>query len=660
MKLLYLWVEEYRILKDIELNFDSNIRFSYDKKNDELRRIKPKNEIPEKFFSLNNAAKNVVESVSAIIGNNGSGKTTLFNLISRTLWNDVNVNFILIFKKGEDSWLHIKRSGEYYKIKEFDQGEVFNLKDKNDTFFDLKNENRQNEKPFALIYHSQYFNPQGSFWVDNSTIDISTTYLIENDHKRYYNTGTVLEGEAPLQNKIKAHSAMELIRNADFLNRVNSWEEKNNKKLDFGFNFPSGVVVEINEDEEKIFLSEVSKKADDQKKRIIDDLIKLFDKEQTTKDKNKIFIYNISKALLLNYLRGNGSLSTSNSKPIIDYYKELENYLKKAKNWWSVFNNYFKKMAEQQLKLGDQSINHSDSRAAYALKMINFLKNLTDAKYYETYQFDRIVFDLKEQEDLKKFEEFTKIYFKTNTITHYMLFKWRPGISAGEQSHLNIFSRLIKTFSTDLNSKYNDKNFLVFFDEIETTLHPEWQRMLVKNIIKFFEEFFEKKEKDLQKHVHLIFATHSPILLSDIPVGNCCFLKREQGTFDTRVVENENETAFGSNIYNLYKSSYFMENGLTGLFAEEKINKVFSILNKDSNHINDAEKDYCQKTIANIGETIVKEAIKRKMSDKFKENIDEKIKCLENMIKSTDEKTKYLENEIKKLKEMKNDTDKNS
>lgn len=669
MKLLYLWVEDYGILKDAEFNFDSNIRFHYDCEKNELKRIEAKNEIPKNFFSLNNSAGNVVESVSAIIGNNGAGKTSVFRLINRVLWNDVGINFIFIFKteqeKGEkqDGWFYFKTSGEYYKIKEFNSGEVLNLKDKNDSFVDLKKNNRQDEKPFTLIYHSQFFNPQEYDWVGDSTIDISTTHLMTNDYEWYYNTGTVLKGKTPPHNKLKAHSAMEFIRNINFIKKVIEWEKKG-RKFDFGFNYTAGVTLKINEDEEAILTYQM-KKGLKEISDCFDDFKKIYKNElpvSETTEKNKvsreIFLFNLSKSIIFNFLRGNASVLKPSSVTI-NYWRKLQETLdeekqKNSASWRKVFNNYFTKMSTPfdvtvKKESGEEKVKYSDNKASMILDIMKIFEKIPDN--YFTYLGGDIRFDFLTAEGLNSegfdlFKKIINLYFETNTITHYMLFNWYPQISAGEQSYLNIFSRFISIFETDWTTRYNYKDLIIFFDEIETTLHPEWQRTLVKNLIKFFEEFFieddHKKHNIEPKHIHLIFATHSPILLSDIPVGNCCFLKREEGTFITKVEENKNTTAFGSNIYNLYRDSFFMKNGLMGLFAEEKLKEVFDIFKKNAADITEIERDFCKKVIANIGEAIIKRELERKLLSNLNE----------------DERIKYYENEIRKLKEKQNDSDK--
>jgi len=138
------------------------------------------------------------------------------------------------------------------------------------------------------------------------------------------------------------------------------------------------------------------------------------------------------------------------------------------------------------------------------------------------------------------------------------------GLSAGEMSFLTLFSRLYDYFlwlDREVGENEWERNQILFLDESETTLHPQLQRQLVSYIIEFFEHFVPRVK------VHVIFATHSPILLSDIPKGNCCFLG------ETIAIDGLTNT-FGANIFDLYRIPFNMTTGTVGAFAEAKVNSA--------------------------------------------------------------------------------------
>ena len=121
MKLLYLYVRQFKCLKNREFNFDSNIRFHYDvgtgKVDCEERHV-----VPEAFWTSDDSKsfrhdKVPVEAVSAIIGENGTGKTSiaalLHDLLSGSRYDEENeaegVNAILILL--QENKLLVKISG---------------------------------------------------------------------------------------------------------------------------------------------------------------------------------------------------------------------------------------------------------------------------------------------------------------------------------------------------------------------------------------------------------------------------------------------------------------------------------------------------------------------------------------------------------------------
>ena len=69
----------------------------------------------------------------------------------------------------------------------------------------------------------------------------------------------------------------------------------------------------------------------------------------------------------------------------------------------------------------------------------------------------------------------------------------------------------------------------------------------------------------------LVMATHSPIMLSDIPREHVLYLRNIEG--ETQVEQREVRT-FGSNIHTLFRDAFFLNKGTMGSFAERKINEV--------------------------------------------------------------------------------------
>ncbi len=121
---------------------------------------------------------------------------------------------------------------------------------------------------------------------------------------------------------------------------------------------------------------------------------------------------------------------------------------------------------------------------------------------------------------------------------------------------------------------------------------------------------------------HIIFTTHSPFLLSDIPKQNIIFLDTDENG-KCIVVDGlkEKKETFGANIHTLLSDSFFMDNGLMGEFAKGKIDEVIKLLNKEK--MDEEELKYCEQIISIIGEPIVKNQLQRMLDSKRLKKIDQ-------------------------------------
>ena len=101
---------------------------------------------------------------------------------------------------------------------------------------------------------------------------------------------------------------------------------------------------------------------------------------------------------------------------------------------------------------------------------------------------------------------------------------------------------------------------------------------MIKNIIIFLNELYIQQNLKF----HIIFATHSPIILSDIPKNNVIFLRKDENQTKTVVTDlAKNNNTFAASIFELYKESFFIDTTTTGSFAKEIINKAIESDNKE-------------------------------------------------------------------------------
>ena len=180
-----------------------------------------------------------------------------------------------------------------------------------------------------------------------------------------------------------------------------------------------------------------------------------------------------------------------------------------------------------------------------------------------------------------------ELHAQTIIFSPFLSFNIIPKMSSGEMAFLSMFARIRPFIFWNTNS---GDNVVLFLDEAETTLHPEWQRRLVDYFIRFFEVFIPGR------HYHLVFASNSPILLSDIPSGNCCFLKTNGGDKKSGeekrsrclkfLKDGDNINTFGANIYDLYRGAFyhkrFFSDGAIGEFSSRIIERYLRKIAEDS------------------------------------------------------------------------------
>ena len=162
-------------------------------------------------------------------------------------------------------------------------------------------------------------------------------------------------------------------------------------------------------------------------------------------------------------------------------------------------------------------------------------------------------------------------------------------------------------FYIDFYHKDGKEIFNIILDEAENGLHPLWQKELFSSIIKLLENF-----KDFK--FLLTLTSHSPFIISDIPNENIIFLK------DGKQVYPDINT-FGANIHTLLANAFFMNNGLMGNFAKEKIDSVIKILDKP--RLDDEEIKSCENIISLIGEPILKTKLRQMLNDARIRKMDE-------------------------------------
>lgn len=169
--------------------------------------------------------------------------------------------------------------------------------------------------------------------------------------------------------------------------------------------------------------------------------------------------------------------------------------------------------------------------------------------------------------------------------------------SSGEKQMLNSLGAIIYYLQNLANtsSKVKYCNVNLVLEEIELYYHPEYQRVFLDRLL----NLVKGSKLDNIQNISVVFVTHSPFILSDIPKCNVLFLR------DGMPKDIMQENTFGANIHTLLKNGFFMPNLPIGEFAYGKINKLFGKLNSGDLNPNEDLDDIYQEILL-VGEPFLR------------------------------------------------------
>lgn len=564
--------------------------------------------------------KNIITNISAIVGKNGSGKTTIIQESIRAIGTNPKLGFSL----WED------QSKNVYAVNYFYQGiQISNNKE-------LKI--IQKGKDFKAIYYSPHLDHKNR----TSGIDISADrYLVEDlsNIDVTFDAGKRVEIEERLKRKnierfmkfqISEYSSLisdsyslltdNLFRVTFTRHKIDATEDElffHNAPNDFR-SFLNDLYLNIRSEykainrkvssEEERF--EMSKEL--MKNLILMDLfcllVSLMEQQNTYQEEGHFTIKdaklirkqteNLKAVEKFKFWLSNYYYSKYDKKPlpdeeVISILEFLYNYLDKQK-----WNDELRKFdwKSQSLYFNEKDIE--------TFLNLNQKLILTLPKYYSSIkQGKQQIF-----EDLNHLQIFANFEFADRKL------------SSGETAMLNLFSRIFDFFDRKIfetQTIYKDNYYILFLDEADLGYHPDWKRTFVTSIINFCSPFFKK----VGAKVQIVFSTHDPISLSDIPNMNITYLEKiEYNSF--RLFKKDDpdrpKNSFAANITDLLSDSFFMKNGLIGDFAKSKIEKTIKWLNGDEND----DKNYHKKLINQIDEPLLKYKLDQMYFEKFPEEND--------------------------------------
>lgn len=629
MKLLYLYFtyrpEFKRIFADdIEFNFDSEMRFKLD--GGELKRIDGVGELPKGFFSVlpQNSTSPAVDSVSVIAGGNGAGKTSIVEVLLdikdalTTPQSSKFKKFIVVYCRGAENAC-------YYESNILDLKTPDGLKKMTDEAW--ANNGFQD---IPLLYVTPHFTPYALVDIPaypHSFSDLSTIGLLKAVNERVYNPQAKDMGDIQRLDPIGPYQTEQTKWTLSFVRAEQelppekklSPEEKPRDE-EAGDHEPLFTPIGIRVSLSKVALQKLrSENTVDGVRRILENI-----------KPGAGFFEMVFYAYAGLYVNDHNSATSTlfidkDNKESSDVWERCLAY---ESDLTDLFSGEFPPKKQDILRfLGDQKEypqkDHVNAARFFFQQLDDTLKFVSTEELDNATVTGNIMLDMRSPEVFGALLKLVDLHFKAKAIVPFLDFDTAPRMSAGERAFFDTWGRLYHHFLESVEVRTSVQEFvnlvfsdpknwperedaIIFFDEAETTMHPEWQRRIVQRTIWFFEAFAP------WVHPHLIFATHSPILLSDVPAGNVILLEREK---DQSVVCPVGKTkAFASNIFDLYRDSFFLKAGCTmGMFATSKVNALLEKLKPRKPEIDRRELDGILSLAKIIGDPFISRLIWRRL-----------------------------------------------
>ncbi|WP_375559176.1 AAA family ATPase [Bernardetia sp. OM2101] len=657
MELLYLWIEDYKNIKQQGFNFSPlyDFHFEPDKPDENGKiisgtltdNIKEEDRAKKRDF-YNGFFGDGISNVTAIVGENGAGKSSILEMNYTFCVYSINDN------------LYFSHMYEYSR---------FTIR----TNIDNRQIQLHKEKGLIVYYSNSFSFPNVDVYVENiSSVNIITENWITAYKERS-------------EEKFKIFDA---ISQCEFVSKFN------NKELPF--KLPPAILITIPLEREMAKLNSYIEEMEINSK-IIKRYSELYHKEliiaqffkkkcteqiKNNLDKNvikeELFLCLLQWTILLNFFNSNLLTEASRFEMIKDtslyelainrwfdtffddhvksYYSEsgLSEWEGIYKGWaenTTKLVSFIDKMIKQKKIVFDNRRYRGGTSFFGSVDDINLSEYLAQEWANEPYVDIAISLKTSSDLDMKNLSIFLEkyknlIWYNRILSDGFFNFTWW-NMSAGEMSFLSLLSRLnsinftIEGIKDKPSAVYMNReidSLIILLDEPEIGWHPQWQKLLLNNLLDTLPKIFPDKQ------IQLILTSHSPFLVSDLPKENVIFLEKEENTGLCKVSKLESmKHTFGANIHTLLTDSFFMKGGLVGEFAQTKIDEVIKLLDKSK--LEKEEIEHCEMIISMIGEPIVKTMLQKLLDSKRLRKVDKHSTEIEKLRKRIEELEKNNSND---------------
>lgn len=284
----------------------------------------------------------------------------------------------------------------------------------------------------------------------------------------------------------------------------------------------------------------------------------------------------------------------------------------------------------RELNVDIQTLLTENVYESFAPQLVREIKNLQEKILHKDFR----ILDITKVEDLiqklenKIFDYLSELKFNVQNSNFIALrpsellyfrgysaktkpYRYFGDLSKGEQNSLIYRYKIFHSMS-------QKKGCWWYIDEPEDSLHPEWCRnffydymnayKVVKKYLIEINKIYEDERHNSEKRYNLIFATHSPFLLSDLTNDHVIYLEKENGK--TKEIYSEKEI-FAGNIGEMYNTSFFMQNTI-GEFARSKIMEIINTINNNEKVSEDILSNW-KLLVSKIGDDLLKNLLTDKI-----------------------------------------------
>lgn len=531
MELLYIFIkDDDRNIKEGEYNFSPNYKFSLDYETKTFHKEEFEL-LPQNWFSKN------IDNITAIVGKNGSGKTNLMERIIESLCG--NGGGIIFYKHNNRIYTNVNEKYDCYK---FD--------------FDVVRFNR-NGSPLNTMFEE---------CINDCVVTYYSSSIDRSFNKQYQKFRDISNGYLlrksilDVENvpKYACLSSVDIMQTIDMFKLLLFFVYLNNtqNRTIGNIQFPDKIEITLHTYSDIVSQHPTYTTLTSQLTNCFEDRLKLFIVD---------YVFSV-------YKTPDDWSSDTTFNEILLFINNNESY---RSNIYDVFSELYKNnKIDYRIPIQTGlARNHKEMR--FKLKIDAITQKVLD-----------VIYSLYVKASYIPFMAYSTLNttINGNTANSYITFNY--GVSSGERIFYTIISRIIgfifekqgevhdaAEFKIINRHDFDGKSIIILLDEPDIQLHPEWQRMFMNFFIQFLEQYFPKVK------FQIIFTTHSPIMLSDIPKSNVLFIEKNKNGI-SEVVNNQGfKETFAANIHSLYNNSFFLDGIPIGCFAKKKIKDIYERIN---------------------------------------------------------------------------------